>query len=221
VTKSTPTSDPEKQRSTSKLNSDDRKHRTATETMANPLFHLRGILLLAPWVVWLAVVDIGVSLLLPLRLIFPNGSYDLSSLLASSVWRWIQFIFTHANGARITISGDELPRGESAVVVANHVGWSDFYMIQAMAMQAGMLGRCRYFAKIQLRWVPFLGWGLWGLGMPMVSRKWDRDRRELDRVFGGIVNRGWPACKRPCQHHIMSRPLTAYQGLSPFPRQRV
>ncbi|EME38027.1 hypothetical protein DOTSEDRAFT_75999 [Dothistroma septosporum NZE10] len=55
-----------------------------------------------------------------------------------------------------------------------------------------MLGRCRYFAKSQLKWVPFLGWGLWAMGMPLVSRKWTRDQREMERVFRGILRRRWP-----------------------------
>lgn len=90
------------------------------------------------------------------------------------------------------MSGDELPEGESAIVISNHVSWTDFYMIQALAIRAGMLGRCRWFAKIELRWVPLLGWGIWAMGMPMVSRKWTKDKKELDRVFAGITGRKWP-----------------------------
>lgn len=56
-----------------------------------------------------------------------------------------------------------------------------------------MLGRCRYFAKRQLRMVPFLGWGIWAMGMPMVSRNWLQDKAELDRVFSGIIDSGYPA----------------------------
>lgn len=47
--------------------------------------------------------------------------------------------------------------GESAIVVVNHVVWTDFYLIQELAQRAGMLGQCRWFAEKQLRWVPFLG----------------------------------------------------------------
>ncbi len=165
--------------------------------MSNIYHHGRGVVLVAPWLVWLFLVDLAVSAMLPLKGLVPDGVYNLSSLLAASVWYWIQELFTSVNGARITISGDNLPHGESAVVIANHVGWSDFYMIQALAIRAHMLGRCRYFAKAQLKWVPFLGWGLWGLGMPLVSRRWDKDQKELDRVFAGIVQRGWPVCRSP------------------------
>ncbi|KAK3363102.1 acyltransferase [Lasiosphaeria hispida] len=164
--------------------------------MAKPLqaalVHLRGLGLVVPWLTWLLVADILLSLLLPFKLLFPDTVYNWSSHIANSVWRWIQNIFEVRNGAVITMSGDALPAGESAIVVANHVGWSDFYMIQALAKRAGMLGRCRWFAKVQLRMVPFLGWGLWAMGFPLVSRNWVKDKAELERVFKGITERRWP-----------------------------
>jgi 1-acyl-sn-glycerol-3-phosphate acyltransferase len=88
------------------------------------------------------------------------------------------------------LSGIKLPKLESAIVIANHVSWTDFFMIQAVvAVHAGMLSRCRWFAKIHLRAVPFLGWGLWAMGVPLVSKDWTHDKRELDRVFRGIADR--------------------------------
>lgn len=53
------------------------------------------------------------------------------------------------------MSDDVLPEGESAIVIANHVSWTNFHMIQALAIRSGMLGKCCSFAKIELRWVPF------------------------------------------------------------------
>ncbi|KAH8910423.1 1-acyl-sn-glycerol-3-phosphate acyltransferase [Coniochaeta sp. PMI_546] len=161
-------------------------------TSSGPLTHVRGLLILVPWLLWLFIADILLSLLLPLKPLFPDKVYNASSTIAYTVWLWIQTLFERLNGAVITVSGDSIPQYESAVVVANHVAWCDFYMIQKVAIRAGMLGRCRWFAKLQLRNVPFLGWGLWAMGMPMVSRRWMRDRVELERVFRGIVRRRWP-----------------------------
>ena len=160
----------------------------------NVLTHLRGLIIFLPWLVWLGIVDLLLSLLLPVKFIAPNLVYNLSSCLAVTVWWSIQAIFESLNGARITISGDELPRGESAVVVCNHVGWADFYMIQALATKAGMLSRQRYFAKAQLRYVPFLGWGLWVIGFPLLSRNWQKDKSELEKVFSDLASRKWPVC---------------------------
>jgi hypothetical protein len=33
------------------------------------------------------------------------------------------------------------------------------------------------------------------MGMPIVSRKWNKDKKELDRVFAGITVRKWPTCE--------------------------
>jgi 1-acyl-sn-glycerol-3-phosphate acyltransferase len=159
------------------------------------LVHLRGLILVVPWLLYILAADILLSLLLPFKFLFPVGVYDLSSHIASVAWRWVQHLFEAENGAVITISGDVLPEGESAVVVANHVAWCDFYMLQKLAIGSGMLGRCRWFAKRQLRAVPFLGWGLWALGMPLVSRNWLRDKTELEQIFSGITEWKWPTCE--------------------------
>ncbi|KAJ5042108.1 uncharacterized protein L3040_004666 [Drepanopeziza brunnea f. sp. 'multigermtubi'] len=153
---------------------------------------LRGVVIVLPWALSLVVMDCILSLLLPLSAIFPDLVYNASSLVASTIWIWIQFIFEIFNGGIITFSGLPVPANESAIVIANHVSWTDFYMIQALAIRAGMLSRCRWFAKIELRWVPLLGWGIWAMGMPMVSRQWTKDKKELDRVFAGITVRKWP-----------------------------
>lgn len=163
-----------------------------------PLRALRAVALVLPWLAYLLLVDALLSLLLPFKLFAPTAVFNASSVLAESVWAWIQAIFTRFNRARILVSANcQLPRAESAIVISNHVAWSDFYMIQQLASQQGMLGRCRWFAKRSLRWVPFLGWGLWAMGMPLVSRRWTTDRVELDKVFRGIITRRWPICTYP------------------------
>lgn len=162
---------------------------------------VRCALLTLPWLLHLLISDILLSCLLPISAIAPDLAYNLSSKIAESVWHGIQLIFTRINGAKIVVSGiDALPPGESAIVVSNHVEWCDFYLIQELAIRRGMLSRCRYFAKQQLKWVPFLGWGLWAMGMPLVSRKWTQDQREMDRVFNGILQRRWPICETTIDH---------------------
>jgi 1-acyl-sn-glycerol-3-phosphate acyltransferase len=168
------------------------------------LTDLRGLLIVAPWALYLVVMDLILSTLLPISYLFPNWVYDASSFVAFANWYWIQCIFEVFNGGKITMSGDVLPEGESAIVIANHVSWTDFYMIQALAIRSGMLGRCRWFAKIELQWVPLLGWAIWAMGMPMVSRQWTKDKKELDRVFAGITVRKWPTCK----HYLLPHNLT-------------
>jgi len=149
-----------------------------------------------PWLVRLLIADIALSALLPLSILMPDKCNEWSSRIAESVWQSIQKIFTRVNGANIIVSGaDGLPAQESAIVISNHVQWTDFYLIQELAMRSSMLSRCRWFAKQQLKWVPFLGWGLWAMGMPLVSRKWTNDQNEMSRVFKGVLGRFWPICE--------------------------
>ena len=133
--------------------------------------------LVLPWLLHLLATDILLSLLLCLSFISPSFVYHASSRLAFRVWKGIQGICTEWNGARITTSGQKLPRNESAIVIANHVSWTDFYLIQELAMKANMLPYCRWFAKQQLRWVPFLGWGLKAMGMPSCQGTGTKIRR--------------------------------------------
>ncbi|KAL6868966.1 hypothetical protein ACO1O0_000289 [Amphichorda felina] len=135
------------------------------------LSYLRGVALTAPFVAYLSLADAVLSLLLPLKPLAPGVVYEASSSIAWSVWAWIQLIFMRFDGARIFVSGDDLPAG-----------------------------RCRYFAKKQFRLVPFLGWGLWAMGMPMVSRDWVKDRSELDRVFARMVQGRFPTLVRASKY---------------------
>ena len=70
----------------------------------------------------------------PYQLLLAIWVHSFSSFVAFTNWNWIQAIFELINGGKIMMSGDTLPEGESAIVISNHVGWTDFYMIQALAI---------------------------------------------------------------------------------------
>ncbi|XTI95854.1 hypothetical protein V2W45_1474755 [Cenococcum geophilum] len=84
-----------------------------------------------------------------------------------------------SSGIANSVWAREVSVGELAIVVTNHVAWTDFYLIQELVQRAGMLGQCR--------------------------RNWTRDRKELEDVFRGIKQRMWP-CKEhnhPIMKHIL------------------
>ncbi|KAK4649335.1 uncharacterized protein QC761_117905 [Podospora bellae-mahoneyi] len=148
---------------------------------------LRGLLLVTPFLLSTGLANLTLFLLPFAKLLLPSSLiHTLCSLIAGTlVYRFIQHIFTAINSAEITFSGDTPLPNESAIVISNHVAWSDFYLVQAAADKANMGGHTRYFAKAGLKW------GLWGMGMPTVTREWTRDKRELERVFRGVKEEGW------------------------------
>ncbi|KAF2460097.1 hypothetical protein BDY21DRAFT_408203 [Lineolata rhizophorae] len=165
--------------------------------LPSTLTTLRAALFLIPWLLLLLAADAALSLLLLLKPLAPRPTYDASSAIACGGGGSARATASVQQPPDRTTSSDlsdlsALVGGASAVVVANHVAWADFYLIQEVAARAGMLSRCRWFAKSQLRWVPFLGWGLWAMGMPLVTRKWASDRKEMRKVFDGIVEGALP-----------------------------
>ncbi len=158
----------------------------------NGVENLQAALLLASIVLLLIVVDILLGLSLLFSWWFPVGAYECNSAIANYFWGYFQLIFEEWHQASISFSGDSLPSGESAVVLCNHGSWSDFYLIQSLARRSGMLGRCRYFVKKSLAYVPFLGPAFLAVRMVMVSRNWTRDQTTLEQTFGGIKRYRYP-----------------------------
>lgn len=136
-----------------------------------------------------AATTLSTAFLLTSTLVRPfsrAAAYDYNSVIASALWHYYQWVFSSVHGADVTVSGDDVPSDESALVISNHTSYSDFWLVHALARRKGMLGRCRYFAKDELRYVPILGWALLLCDMIMVRRDWQRDYSQLGPMFSGI-----------------------------------
>ena len=136
-----------------------------------------------------AATTVSCAFLLTSALVRPFSrtlAYDFNSMTAYALWQYYQWLFQSVHHADVTISGDEVPEGESALIIANHTSYSDFWLVHALARRKGMLGRCRYFAKNELRYVPILGWALLLCDMIMVKRDWQRDYSQLGAMFSGV-----------------------------------
>ena len=78
------------------------------------------------WLVYPLGADVVLSFLLLLKPLLLALVHNASGI-ANSVWARIQ---TRSNRVEIVVSkGQAVPVGESAIVVANHVAWTDFYLI--------------------------------------------------------------------------------------------
>ena len=72
---------------------------------------------------------------------------------------------------------DGAPVLDHALIVANHVSWLDFFVINA-------LHPCRFVAKAEIRAWPVLGWLAAAAGTVFIARG---NRRELRHIFKGLV----------------------------------
>jgi len=114
-------------------------------------------------------------------------AYKINSHIGFFLWNRMQYVFEHRHGADITFSGDVIPPNENALVVANHLSYSDFYLINGLAARKRMLPYGRWFAKSSLKWqLPIFGWSMYLIGMVMVSRDWLKDSNSIIRAFKGL-----------------------------------
>ncbi|PLW11821.1 hypothetical protein PCANC_20233 [Puccinia coronata f. sp. avenae] len=114
-------------------------------------------------------------------------AYTINSHIAFFLWNRMQYVFEYRHAATITFSGDVIPPNESAIVIANHLSYSDFYLINGLAGRKKMLPYCRWFIKSSLKWqLPIFGWSMYLIGMVMVTRDWLKDSDSIREAFRGL-----------------------------------
>lgn len=96
------------------------------------------------------------------------------------------------HGMRIDLTGDELPSGETVLVLANHQDMPDIGFLMALARTKGRLGDLKWFVKDSFKYLPGVGWGLWFLENLFVKRRWSEDKEAIRSVFRRLVEDARP-----------------------------
>jgi 1-acyl-sn-glycerol-3-phosphate acyltransferase len=121
-----------------------------------------------------------------------SGYWRFVDLVATRYWallaRWAE---CWANFSYVYY-GDDVPAGESALLVSNHVWLGDWLTLFGFAARKGRLGSQRHFAKQMVRWIPGFGYGIAFLGSVFLSRTWTRDRASIERTFETLRARRRP-----------------------------
>ena len=107
--------------------------------------------------------------------------------LAGAWWGQCVVLSRLFNGTQLKITGDDVPAGESAVLVANHQQMPDITFLMMYARSKGRLGDLKWFVKDALKWVPGVGWGMVFLDCLFVKRDWAADSASIERTFAKIV----------------------------------
>jgi len=112
--------------------------------------------------------------------------YKINSFLAGAVWYVLQIMFEKVRHGKITYSGDILPNGESAIVLANHRSYVDFYLVHGLGLKKKQLPNIKYFLKDSLKYLPAFGWGMYFMRMIFVKRDWTSDKKRIEETFSEI-----------------------------------
>jgi 1-acyl-sn-glycerol-3-phosphate acyltransferase len=144
------------------------------------------------WVYSVAFAWVGVLFLIcaPLVVLWPSLAWrNRLSLWAGASWAKVAL---WASGIRVELSGLEHLAHRPAIFTFNHTNILDFF---ANAFYADR--RCLVFGKRELVRLPFVGWGWWLGGHPMLYRddpgRW---KQQLDRVQG-LLQAGYSTIVAP------------------------
>ena len=106
---------------------------------------------------------------------------------ANTWWGWCDLWSEHLWGIRVTISGDDVPVGENAVVILNHQEMSDIVVLFRFARRKERLGDLKWFVKDKLKYVPGIGWGMLFLDCLFIKRDWTDDQDYIRSIFEKIL----------------------------------
>jgi lysophosphatidic acid acyltransferase/lysophosphatidylinositol acyltransferase len=140
------------------------------------------------------IASVGVTFVFLLYLVlrpFSEGTF-------LRVGCWIQGSFLiHFNlfmdillGIKLDVRG-VMPPAEGALVIPNHLthDWVPMYM---MGYRINTLPYVRTVIKKAVSYIPGLGWGMWALYWPFVSRDFNKDEIVLKKLFGSYERHGLP-----------------------------
>lgn len=154
----------------------------------DPLASLRGALILA----------LGFGTLLPFNLlqllslaVLPfsrQGFRSINRWCANTWWGWCVIGAERFNKTEVLFTGDDVPKGESVLLVSNHQQMPDIPAIMKLAKTKDRLGDLKFFVKKQLKWVPGMGWGMQFLDCLFIDRDWASDREKIRRTFARLVD---------------------------------
>lgn len=110
-----------------------------------------------PILTTLAFINLMQCLSYVVSLISPRRSLIFNGFLFGMIQKMFQHHIEKVAGVDIVITGDELPDNENCIMISNHMSYTDFMMLHSLAVRKNRIDDVKYFAKDELKWIPFFG----------------------------------------------------------------
>lgn len=117
---------------------------------------------------------------------------QLNREMADAWWGKLEYALGNWWGLTVTLSGDDIPPEESALVMSNHCGMIDIPALFGPAKKARRLGDMKWFVKHEVKHLPGIGWGLQFLDCLFVKRSWHRDQGMIRKTFDKFITHKIP-----------------------------
>jgi 1-acyl-sn-glycerol-3-phosphate acyltransferase len=155
---------------------------------------VRGVLGMVMLAYITLVATVGVTFVFFLYLVlrpFSEGKFlRIGCWIQGSFLVHFAFFIELVLGIQLDVRG-VMPPAEGALVIANHQthDWVPMYII---AYRIGTLAYVRTVIKKVVSYVPGMGWGMWALYWPFVSRDFKKDESVLKNLFGAYERHNLP-----------------------------
>ncbi len=116
----------------------------------------------------------------------------LNTRIAGGVWGFWAWTVQNIDGTKITITGDDVPDRENAIVIANHQEMGDVVVLMSLALKKHRVGNLKWLVKDVVKYVPGVGWGMLFLDCVFLKRNWMKDANTIKRVFSRINDNKLP-----------------------------
>eukprot|EP01121_Diplochlamys_sp_Union-15-3_P017830 TRINITY_DN6360_c0_g3_i1.p1 TRINITY_DN6360_c0_g3~~TRINITY_DN6360_c0_g3_i1.p1 ORF type:complete len:329 (-),score=35.01 TRINITY_DN6360_c0_g3_i1:58-1044(-) len=148
------------------------------------------------WAVWviltIAIVNIIFLLYLPILFVSRKHYRRLAEELASLLWLGYPYSIEYFTGNKLVLTGDKLPHDENAIVLSNHLFWTDWTIIFCLAARRGIVGSVKIIVKNIIKYIPGIGTGILALGSVFISRSWEKDQEEMRKAFSHLISDEMP-----------------------------
>ncbi len=147
------------------------------------------LLILGPLLLLTNLVQLSSRLVLPFS---RRGFYRINRECPAFWWGLCDLAAKYTHRIQFVVTGDDLPKNENALLIANHQQLTDVLALFPIARVRGRLGDLKWFAKESLRHVPGVGWGLTFIGCVFLKRDWFTDKARIERTFQHLIESGIP-----------------------------
>lgn len=122
----------------------------------------------------------------------PKAFRACNRRIVGAWWSFLVWTIERVHGVRLIVTGDPLPRGERAIVVANHQEMTDILALLCLSRRSGAIGDMKWFVKDIIKYAPMIGWGMLFIDCVFLKRDWAADRSKVERTFSNLVTHDVP-----------------------------
>ncbi|KAK4804911.1 hypothetical protein SAY86_004728 [Trapa natans] len=150
-----------------------------------PLRVFRGVVCLMVLLLtaFMMLIYFGFLGAVPLRFFSIYYSRKITSFFFGMWLALWPFLFEKINKTRVVFSGEIIPAGERALLIANHRTEVDWMYLWDLALRKGRLGYIKYVLKSSLMKLPVFGWAFQILEFIPVQRKWEIDEPNMHKML--------------------------------------